>query len=360
MLKGFTTLCVFTLCAALLPAQESESALVRACKDRIAELAQDQSKPQFEFKYLCKETFAVIYPAGHDLDFYLPTLGGASQKKVALESALQRVVDWLDSDYMRPEAETALQVFAERIGQAEPIVLIILDRIEDRNLFNLRYENGLILQDAIRQSIKPVGHEDCLGVPCAYPGSCGDNLTCAWESHVPLCEFVNRATAKLLTQRYGSLPPAFMGFAEVAEVTITGGHYCYRHWGEQRTLLSHDDRDGYAAEFERLLERRYGKKKDREPFVKGILGWEGGTYEPSQYAASWGLAQSLLGHCKEVGRGKKKKNLGDLLFQIGSKSEPTAEELFDLLLEFEPKFLSLFHKPLPKKLQKKGADIFRP
>ncbi len=245
----------------------------------------------------------------------------------------------------------------DRVVIEPELVLLMVERLEHREYFNIRYADGVLLEDMLMRYLLPMEHEDCVGVPCAYPGSCADIYSCSWEVHVPLCEFINRGAVELLQRKYGKLPPAVLGMAEIVEVGVTGGHYAYRHWGDQRSLLPHSDRDGYVSEFNGLLKDRYSKKKQRRPFLLALLDWQGGHFSSEKYAASWGLGQTLLAHLKTVGKGKKQRTLGDLLFTIGQLEEQSAENVLEVILEFDPKFESTFRKKISAKFQKNPSEL---
>lgn len=352
--------CAFATLTAQLHSQEST--LVQACKSRIQEINANEGGPQFEFTLLCDQRLGVIHPKGHDLNLFLPTLGGASTKTVAIEAAFHSVFNWLDQDYMQPTTAIAKVASANaaeseaatnEVPKVEPeLVLLMVERLEHRLLFNVRYPDGVLLDDVVMHYLLPLEHEDCIGVPCAYPGSCGQITSCQWEIHVPLCEFVNRGAAELLKRKYGELPQAVLGLAEIVEVGVTGGHYAYRHWGDQKTILPHSERDGYRNEFESLLKDRYGKKKDRRPYLLGLLAWEGGHFSTERYAGSWGLAQVMLAHMKTVGKGAKQRTLGDLLSAIGSLEDQSPEKVLEAIMEFDPKFESTFRKKMSTKFKK--------
>ena len=340
--------------AALTPSLTSqESKIVEACKQRVQELNADANTPTFAFTYLCDKRLAVVYPQGHDLKLFLPTLGGAATKTIALEDAFQPVFNWLDSDYMQPTSAQPVEAAAKKEEVIAPeLVLLIVDHLEHREHFNIRYTDGVLLDDMVMHYLKPLEHEDCIGVPCAHPGSCGGTTTCAWEIHVPLCELVNRGAAELMERKYGDLPPALLGMAEIVEVGVTGGHYAYRHWGDQRTLLPHSERDGYMDEFGDILKQRYAKKKQRRPYLVDLLQWQGGHFSPEKYAASWGLGQTLLAHLKTSGKGKNQRTLGDLLQEVGELEDASAEQMLEVILEFDPKFESTFRKKISSKYRK--------
>jgi hypothetical protein len=329
-----------------------DSNLVKAVKSRISELQATGAGTQFEFKYICDGRIGVVFPVGHDLMLYLPTLGGASTKKIALEEAFQKVFDWLESDYMLPTDPNARKASASGTNKKDPLVILVLNRISERNLFNVRFSDGAILEKVIRASLLPYDHEDCIGVPCSYPGSCGDNLTCSWETHVPLCQFINQGTAELMLRRYGKLPQAFLGFSEILEVAVTGGHYAYRNRGDENLKLPHSERDGYALEFSHVLKKQYSKKKHQREFLIQLLGWKGGHFSTEYSASCWGMAQVLLGHLKTSGKGADKRTLGDLLFEIGHLEEATPEEVLKVLEEYDSNFLATYKKTVSKKLLK--------
>jgi hypothetical protein len=349
---------ILSLCSSAAVAQTQarpESSLMVAAKNRIAELQQMQTIAQFEFKYICEGRIGVVYPAGHDLMLYLPTQAGASTEQVALESAFQSVFDWLDSDYMLPADPAKRKAVTSAIDINDPLLLMLFNRVRDRALFNVRYKDGVILDDGVKHFLLPFNHENCKGVPCAAPGSCSDAMNCLWEVHVPVCEFVNRGTAELLQRRYGALPQALLGFSEVVEVAVTGGHYAYRNWGDESPLLPHTERDGYAKEFAYVLKKKYAKKKAREPFLLQLLAWKGGSFSTERYASSWGMGQVLLGHLKTSGKGKQERNLGDLLYEIGHLEAATPEKMLQSLLNYDPKFLTTFKKTVSKKKVKPKA-----
>jgi hypothetical protein len=354
------------------PLYSQESNIVQACQARVQELNADANSPAFAFTYLCDKRLAVVHPRDHDLNLFVPTLGGASTKTIPLEDAFQPVFDWLDRDYMQPTQAVASAASAtggieglktepatgEGSAIVEPeLVLLMVERLEHREYFNIRYADGVLLEDLLMHYLLPLEHEDCIGVPCAYPGSCADILSCQWEVHVPLCEFINRGAAELLQRKYGKLPPAMLGLAEIVEVGVTGGHYAYRHWGDQRTNLPHSERDGYVSEFNGVLKDRYAKKKQRRPFLLGLLEWQGGHFTTEKYAASWGLGQTLLAHMKTVGRGKQQRTLGDLLTAVGQLEDQSAERVLEVILEFDPKFESTFRKKISSKFQKNLGSL---
>lgn len=323
------------------------------------QLNADANSPAFAFTYLCDKRLAVVHPKGNDLLLHLPTQGGASTKTISLEDAFAPIFVWLDSDYMQPtqleavEASATEEAKAEAVSIVDPeLVILMVERLEHREYFNIRYADGVLLEDMVMHYLLPLEHEDCIGVPCAYPGSCGQVLSCQWEVHVPLCEFVNRGAAELLQRKYGKLPPAVLGLAEIVEVGVTGGHYAYRHWGEQRSLLPHSERDGYVHEFSGLLKDKYAKKKQRRPYLLSLLRWQGGSFSPEKYAGSWGMGQAMLAHLKTVGKGKKQRTLGDLLTAIGELEDQSAEQVLDVILDFDPKFESTYRKKMSSKYQK--------
>jgi hypothetical protein len=342
----------WTFAATATSSTSQESPLVKAAKQRIEEINSDRSKPAFEFTYLCDQRLAVIHPKDHDLKLFLPTQSGASTDTVHLQDAFAPVFEWLDQDYMQPTQLLAAAASGKSKKVEAPLVFLIVERLDHRLHFNVRYSDGVLLDDMLMHYLLPLGHEDCLGVPCAYPGSCADITSCQWEIHVPVCEFVNRGTAELLQRKYGALPPAILGLAEIVEVGVTGGHYAYRHWGNQSPILPHSERNGYADEFGSVLKKRYAKKKEREPFLLELIGWKGGYFSTNKYAASWGLGQTLLGHLKETGRGAKKRNLGDLLLAIGQLEKASPQAVLDEILKFDPKFESTFKKKISTKYSK--------
>lgn len=326
------------------------SPLVQAVEARIGELQREQGGPTFTLHSLCDGRIRLIAPADHDLQMYLPTQGGASTERVPIEAAFDRLFTWLDADYMLPTEEEARARVLASVSRERPVVLLLVHRLEDRNHFNVRYDEGIILQEVVRASVRPYQHDSCQGVPCSYPGTCGDIYNCRWETHVPLCEFINRTTAQILERRYGALPPAMMGLAELAEVAITGAHYTYRHWGaDQEVNLPHSERDGYAQEFQGLLEDAFKKKNERETHMRQLLNWQGGRFDVRSYAFSWGMGEALLGHWREVGRGDQRRTLGDLLCAIGALEEPTSEAVLALLEAHDKKFMTTFRKSISKK-----------
>jgi hypothetical protein len=332
-----------------------EPNLVTGIRKRIAELQEMKTSSQFDFRYICDGRIGVVFPVGHDLMLYLPTLGGASTHKITLEQAFSEILTWLDSDYMLPTNPEARKSAIAATDSIDPLVVLMLNRADDQNLFNVRYKDGVIIDDVLKHNLLPYTHEDCQGVPCAYPGSCGDNLSCLWEVHVPVCEFVNRGTAELLQRRYGALPQALLGFSEVVEVAVTGRHFAYRNWGDESPKLPHSERDGYANEFSHVLKKKYAKKKDREAFLLQLLAWKGGSFSTERYASSWGMGQVLLGHLKTSGKGKQQRNLGDLLYEIGHLDAATPEKMLHSLLDYDPKFLTTFKKGVSKKKIKPEA-----
>ncbi len=321
------------------------SALVQALADRVAELEADPAGPHFDLHTLCEGRVVVVAPRGHELEFWLPTGGGASTDRAPLEPALDRVLDWIESEPMRPlRTELPPAASAER-----PLVLLVLERLHHRERFNLRYSEGTVLEEVVHFPLLPFGHEDCVGVPCALPGSCGNSTGCAWEVHVPLCELVNRSAALLLERRFGTLPPGLTGLAEIVEVGVTGGHSSYRYFGTEPRLVPVEDRDGYADEFAQLLKKEYRREKERDGLLAEALGWSGRRHDPRRAVATWGLAQTLLLHSPAVGKGEERRNLGDLLLEVGRMPDQDWTRVAAVLQDYDPQLLrNLGRKPSAK------------
>jgi hypothetical protein len=321
------------------------NALVQALAARVAELDADPAGPHFQLHALCEGRAVVAAPRGHDLAFWVPNPGGASTERIPLEPALARVLDWIESEPMRP-----LQVeLPPAASRGQPLVLLVLERLHHRELFNLRYSEGTILEEVVYWPLLPFGHEDCVGVPCALPGSCGDSSGCAWEVHVPLCELVDRSAAHLLERRFGPLPPGLTGLAEIVEVGVAGGHYSYRYFGTEARLVPVEDRDGYADEFAQLLKKEYRREKERDGLLAEALGWSGRRHDPRRAVASWGLAQTLLLHSPVVGKGDDRRNLGDLLLEVGRMQDQDWTRVAAVLQDYDPQLLrNLGRKPSAK------------
>ena len=334
------------------PAKEAE--VLTAIRKRISKLNKDLDGPQFRLELLCQNQLALIVPMGHDLQFYLPTYTGPSAKKVPVETIFDKIFLWFDQDYLLP-SQTELTPRLATSSVVQPrVFLLVVDRLEERTLFNVQYKEDGLLSYFSYASLRPWGHENCKGVPGMKSGPCGARWTCPWENHAPLCDLVNRGVAQLLKKRFGNLPHSLLGFAEIAEVAFTGNHYSYRAGGRNiEYQASIPERDGYLKEFESLSHSR--EESTKGIYIQNALAWKNDGFQLRQAVASWGITHTLLAHCKSNKDRKNPRTLGDLLTEIGKMEVATPEKVLAAITRYNPKFLKLFGE----KLSGKNRDLHK-
>ena len=335
---------------ALAPAQKESLTLIE-CRERIAELSANPSQPQFQLHKICDERVVVIAPKGHDLLFAMAsTKSRPSGRKVSLESALNQIFDWLACDYMTPQPTMKPMASPASAKPIEPIFILVVDKLLDRELFNMMPRDGLhLINRLIYTPLKPYNHEACIGEPNSYPGSCGDVTSCDWEAFVPLSNLVSRVAEQLLKDQFGAIPPVFLGFREILEVAFSGGHFCFARRGSRVGVIPSNYHIGYALEF-RILQSNLGKKKSViTNKLHELLRQESLGIDLVALSWNWGIAQKLLETRKWQNSKKGSRNLGDFLLECAQMPDPSPDHLMEALLRYDPKFVKNFHKRVSQK-----------